>query len=83
MIVAVNGRFDIQNEDDYIAKNHLKSNHNQNNTSKTLFLPTPPKEPKQKQDSIHRPLPVRPKSSSDKKNKIETTNRQRPKRYKE
>ena len=75
MVVAVNGRFDLQNEDDYIAKHH-------NNETKNLFLPTPPTEPKQ--DSTHRPLRVRPKSSSDKKTKIETTNnRQRPKRYNE
>ncbi len=84
MVVAVNDRFDIQDEDDYTAKHPIKSLNGENNTlttkNKNLFLPTPPREPKQKQDSSHRPSPVRPKSSSDKKNKTETTGRQRPKR---
>ncbi len=92
MIVSVNGRFDLQHEDDYVAKHHSKSTNNEKNSSitknKIVFLPTPPTEPKQKQDSTHRPVRVRPKSSeinrtkssSEKKTKTETTNRPRPKR---
>jgi hypothetical protein len=79
MIVAVNGRFDMQDEDDYIAKHHVKSSNDEKN--RNLFLPTPPREPKQKQDSIHRPFSVRPKSSSDKKSKTEATSGERPKRF--
>ncbi|CAF2411361.1 unnamed protein product [Rotaria sp. Silwood2] len=97
MVVAVNGRFDLQDEDDYIAKHHAKSTTNNNNIStannKISFLPVPPTEPKKNQDIPHRPFQVRPKSSdsgrrtntnsaklsSDKKNKTETTIRQRPK----
>ncbi len=89
MVVSVNGQFDLKDEDDYTAK------HDPNTTNKVLFLPTPPTEPKQNQDKPRRPFPVRPKSSEsvrrtdinstrssfDKKNKTETTNRQRPKRY--
>jgi len=86
MIVAVNGRFNMQDEDDYTAKHHVKSSNNENNTSintnRNLFLPKPPTEPKQKQDSTHRSFQVRPKSSSDKKSKTETISRQRPQRYK-
>jgi hypothetical protein len=90
MVVSVNGQFDLKDEDDYTAKNNPKSTNDENN--KVKFLPTPPTEPKQKQDSSHRPFLVRPKSSdsgkrndtnSTKKNKTETMNRQRPKRYKE
>lgn len=79
MIVSVNGQFDLQDEDDYIAKHQTKSSKSDN---KILFLPTPPTEPRQKQDLPPRPFPVRPKSSSDKNNKTEVTNRQRPKRFK-
>ncbi|CAF0975606.1 unnamed protein product [Rotaria sp. Silwood1] len=97
MVVAVNGRFNLQDEDDYIAKHHVKSINNDNNMSTTnnkmSFLPAPPTEPKKKQDLPPRPFPVRPKSSdsgrrtdtnsvklsTDKKNKTETTTRQRPK----
>jgi Mg-chelatase subunit ChlI len=87
MIVAVNGRIEMQDEDDYTAKYQPVSSMKTEN--KHLFLPTPPKEPKQKQNSSRRPFPVRPKSSetsrtkssTDKKNKTETNNRQRPKRY--
>jgi len=87
MIVAVNGRFDMQDEDDYIAKHHVKSSNDENNRlinkNRNLFLPKPPTEPKQKQDSIHRPFSVRPKSSSDKKSKTEATSGERPKRFNE
>ncbi|CAF1118070.1 unnamed protein product [Rotaria sordida] len=93
MIVAVNGRFDLQDEDDYIAKHHMKSTTTTNNNNKISFLPAPPTEPKKNQDLPHRPFPVRPKSSdsgrrtntnsanlsSDKNTKIQTTTRQRPK----
>jgi len=93
MVVSVNGQFDLKDEDDYTAKHDPNTTTNVNN--KVLFLPTPPTEPKQNQDKPRRPLPVRPKSSEsvrrtdtnstrsslDKKNKTETTNRQRPKRY--
>lgn len=78
MIVAVNGQFNLQDEDDYTAKQHTKSS---NNDQKNLYLPTPPTEPKQKQDSPSRPFSVRPKSSSDKKNKTDIIDRQRPKRF--
>ncbi|CAF1409267.1 unnamed protein product [Adineta steineri] len=89
MIVSVNGQFALQDEDDYTAK---KSHSTTNN--KILFLPTPPTEPKQKQDKPSRPFSIRPKSSdnikrtnnnnsnrasTDKKNNTEPTIRQRPK----
>jgi hypothetical protein len=102
MIVAVNGRFDLQNADDYTAKHHRESSDNDDNDTTTtnntvLFLPTPPIEPKQRQDPPRRPFSIRPKSSdsgrrsdanaikssADNKNKTETANRQRPTRYKE
>jgi hypothetical protein len=89
MIVSINGQFDLRDEDDYTAKHNPKSTNDDNN--KLAFLPAPPTEPKQKQDLPPRPFLIRPKSSdsgrrndtkssSDKKNKTETTNRQRPKR---
>ncbi|UJR21241.1 hypothetical protein I4U23_024336 [Adineta vaga] len=86
MIVSVNGRFDLQHEDDYIAKQTLKSNNNF--PEKLSFLPTPPTEPKKNQNKPPRPYPIRPKSSetirktdtnSTKKTTSDSTNRQRPK----
>ncbi|CAF0873620.1 unnamed protein product [Adineta ricciae] len=85
MIVSVNGRFDLQNEDDYIAKQSLKSD--KASPERISYLPTPPTEPKKKQDKPPRPFLVRPKSSesarrvdssSNKKSKADKTNRQRP-----
>jgi len=71
MIVAVNGRFDLQNEDDYTAL-----------TKKSMFIPVPPTEPKRKTNSAHRPTLVRPKSSTieKKSSQLETTVKERPKR---
>jgi hypothetical protein len=85
MIVAVNGRIEMQDEDDYTAKHQPVSSMKTEN--KSLFVPTPPKEPKQKQGASRRPFLVRPKSSeinrtklsTDKKNKSDYNNRQRPK----
>ncbi|CAF3345152.1 unnamed protein product [Rotaria socialis] len=97
MVVAVNGRFDLQDEDDYIAQHQVKPTNGRDQGSKTTnkvaFLPVPPTSPKPIQDLPPRPYPVRPKSSdsvkrtdvnseklsTDKKNKTDTANRQRPK----
>lgn len=99
MVVAVNGRFDLQDEDDYTAKNRVITTDGNENTTKTnnklSFLPAPPSEPRKSQDLPPRPFPVRPKSSdatkrtdinsmklsSDKKNKTNSNDRPRPKRY--
>ena len=88
MVVSVNGRFDLQNEDDYTAKQSLKSDND--HSQRISYLPTPPTEPKTKQDKPPRPFLVRPKSSdgarrvdssSHKKSNADKTNRQRPTRY--
>ena len=83
MIVAINGKFDLQNPTDYLAKN-----------KSPLFLPAPPREPKQGQIPPRRSIHTRPKSSESGKrttplvvplstsnhSKTETSHKQRPKR---
>ena len=70
MIVAVNGQFDLRDEEDYTVKHHSKSTNDDNNNyhdstanRRSLFVPAPPKEPKTRQDGACRPISIRPKSS--------------------
>ena len=72
MIVSVNGRFDLRNEDEYTATNETKSTDDKDQSipevkNKLIFLPAPPTEPKQRHDGPHRPFPIRPKSSDSAK----------------
>ena len=89
MIVAINGRFDLQHADDYTAKDSHKSTAK----NKVSFLPKPPSEPKPEHGASRRVFAVRPKSSdsgkrvtapgakaSENKTKSETNHRPRPKR---
>lgn len=88
MIVAINGRFDLQSADDYTAKDSAKFA----TKSKVSFLPQPPSEPKPEQSSLRRLVGARPKSSesgkrlttssakSSAENKTKSDARQRPKR---
>ena len=86
MVVAVNDRIEMQDEDDYIAKNSsFTSNTNGNDsfeiTNKSSFIPTPPTEPKPQQQSVRGPFIVRPKSSIERKPQVGAPNDQRPARY--
>jgi hypothetical protein len=78
MVVAINGGFEIQNEDDYTAKGQIRFSNDEKKTTvgnaKSAFVPTPPTEAKQRQDPSkppfpHRPYPsvTRPKSSDSSK----------------
>ncbi len=78
MVVAINGGFEIQNEDDYIAKGQIRFSNGEKKTTtgntKGAFVPKPPTEAKQRQDPLkppppHRPYPsmARPKSSDNSK----------------
>lgn len=62
MVVSINGQFQLQDEDDYTAKKGLTTDE-----PKSTFVPTPPTNPKPKQDSLkpQRPTPslARPTSS--------------------
>jgi hypothetical protein len=71
MVVSINGEFELQNEDDYMAKNQTKFDNDDDNdrksstrNMKTTFLPTPPTETKQRQDSLKPQAPQRPYSST-------------------
>lgn len=86
MIVAVNDRIEMQDEDDYIAKNtSFTSNTNGNDSFDThnrpQFIPTPPKEPKPQQPSVRGPFVVRPKSSTERQPQVGAPNDHRPKRF--
>lgn len=86
MIVAVNDRIELQDEDDYIAKHtSFTSNTNGNDsfdtTNKPLFIPTPPTEPKPQQQCVRGPFIVRPKSSTKRKPQLGAAKDQRPTRY--
>lgn len=73
MVVAINGEFRLQDEDDYTAKHQTRfQNTNGHNERRTTFAPIPPTEAKQRQDplqslTLQRPLPslTRPKSSDN------------------
>ena len=86
MIVAVNDRIEMQDEDDYIARNtSFTSNINGNDSfdanNRPQFLPTPPTEPKPQQQSVRGSFVVRPKSSTERKPQVGASNDQRPKRF--
>lgn len=79
MVVAINGEFEIQDEDDYTAKRQTNlSNGTDNKEVKPIFTPMPPTEAKQRQDPLksQRPAPllVRPKSSDNNKRTISNLN---------
>lgn len=69
MVVAINGEFRLQNEDDYVAKQQLGSNDSNNNNNsekktsngptKPTFVPTPPSEAKPRNDSLKPQAPSR------------------------
>ena len=72
MVVAINGGFELQDEDDYIAKGGTRfadndQNRNAVGSARVTFVPRPPSEEKQRTDSSKPPRPLlsssRPKSS--------------------
>ena len=68
MVVALNGKFDLQNPNDYLAK-------------KAFFTPAPPVEPKKGPTAPRRPFSAtRPKSSDINKRTNSSTQQNRPKR---
>jgi hypothetical protein len=71
MLVSINGGFELQDEDDYIAKRptngrQLKFNDDDNDkktsnaNTKVAFIPTPPTEAKPRQDPLKPQAPARP-----------------------
>lgn len=92
MVVSINGEFQLQGEDDYTAKRNVNKENSIDN-SKTTFIPSPPSDPKPKQNSLkpQRPTPslARPTSSdssrrtnhsTSKSLSVNNSNQQRPMR---
>jgi hypothetical protein len=75
MVVSINGGFELQDEDDYTAKNstngrQIRFNDDDNNEKKTsaantkvTYIPAPPTEAKPRQDPLKPQPPPRPYQS--------------------